>query len=462
MSKKKIIFSIVCILITVLFDAFILTYRSEAEADSVKLYMDMKADTEIGVQMLYTDEKDFSEELSNTAVYTVDKDSDEPTTIALDVPLGYEKYRIDFGNTKATVELSNIHFVYDYKNVLIDTAWFTDNLGTSDISSINVGTTVMTIETEDGDPYILLNVNSQDILNTLTQRHHEFQKMMGIILSVCATLLCLLVLRYFWDVLDIVKEIIHSKKMILNLAKNDFKTRFAGSYLGIIWAFVQPIVTIVVYWFVFQVGFRSSPIDNFPFVLWLSTGLIPWFFFSESWNGGTSSMIEYSYLVKKVVFKISILPIVKIISALFVHLFFVAFIMLFYVFYGYYPDWAWVQVLYYSFCMCMLVVGLSYFTCAIMVFFRDTSQIISIILQVGNWVTPIMWSYTMLSPKLQWIMYLNPMFYVVQGYRTALINHKWFFEMPYQTAGFWIFVIALIGFGMLIFNKLKVHFADVL
>ena len=90
-----------------------------------------------------------------------------------------------------------------------------------------------------------------------------------------------------------VKESIESRKMIFNLAKNDFKTKYAGSYLGIIWAFVQPVVTILLYWFVFQVGFRSRPLGDYPFVLWLTAGLVPWFFFSDAWNGATNSMLEY-------------------------------------------------------------------------------------------------------------------------------------------------------------------------
>ncbi len=102
----------------------------------------------------------------------------------------------------------------------------------------------------------------------------------------------------------------------MSLAKNDFKTKYAGSYLGITWAFVQPIITVLVYWFVFQVGLRSGNIGNFPFVLWLVAGLVPWFFFQDTLNGGTNAHIESSYLVKKVVFKISVLPIVKAVSAL--------------------------------------------------------------------------------------------------------------------------------------------------
>ena len=101
--------------------------------------------------------------------------------------------------------------------------------------------------------------------------------------------------------------------MIYKLAKNDFKTKYAGSYLGIIWAFIQPVITVLVYWFVFEVGFRGGS-DSLPvpFVLYLVAGIIPWFFFQDGLTGGTNSLLEYSYLVKKVVFNISVLPVVKI------------------------------------------------------------------------------------------------------------------------------------------------------
>ena len=121
---------------------------------------------------------------------------------------------------------------------------------------------------------------------------------------------------------NMLKEIISNRKLIWDLSKNDFKTRFAGSYLGIIWAFVQPIVTVLVYWFVFTVGFRSSDVGDAPYTIWFISGIIPWFFFSDALNSTSNVFLEYSYLVKKVVFKIEILPTVKIISALFVHLFF--------------------------------------------------------------------------------------------------------------------------------------------
>lgn len=269
--------------------------------------------------------------------------------------------------------------------------------------------------------------------------------------------------------LSLLIEIYHNRKLVFSLAKNDFKTKYAGSYLGIIWAFIQPIVTVLVYWFVFEKGLKAGAMNTkagieVPFVLWLVAGIVPWFFFSDALNGATSALLEYAYLVKKVVFKISILPIVKMISALFVHLFFVGFALVLFAAYGYFPDFYTLQVFYYSLAMFMLILGLSYATCSIVVFFRDLTQIINIALQIGIWVTPIMWNIdTMeLPPAVLRIFKLNPMYYIITGYRDALINKVWFFEHPVQTIYFWILTAVLFCLGSVIFRRLKVHFADVL
>ncbi|MCR4923234.1 MAG: ABC transporter permease [Lachnospiraceae bacterium] len=262
-------------------------------------------------------------------------------------------------------------------------------------------------------------------------------------------------------------ELWQNRSLIWKLAKNDFRTRFAGSYLGIFWAFVQPLITIVLYWFVFAVALpqRAAAVKGgieIPYILWLIAGIVPWFFFSEAIGSGAGSLLEYNFLVKKVVFKISILPIIKIVSALFVHVFFVAFVLILYSCYGLYPDLYTLQVIYYSFCMFMLVLGLSYVTCSIMVFFRDLGQIINIGLQVGIWATPILWNIDTLPEKWHVLFRLNPMFYIVSGYRDALINKVWFFDNFYWTAYFWIFTVGVFAFGALVFKRLKVHFADVL
>ncbi len=191
---------------------------------------------------------------------------------------------------------------------------------------------------------------------------------------------------------------------------------------------------------------------------------MPWFFFQDALNGGTNALLEYNYLVKKVVFKISILPIVKIISALFVHVFFVVFALILCACYGYTPSLYTLQIIYYSVCTFLFVLGLVYATSAIVIFFRDLTQIINIFLQVGVWLTPIMWDINMLSshPWLIKLFKLNPMYYVVTGYRDSMLGHIGIWNHASWTIYFWVVTILLFGLGSVIFKRLKPHFADVL
>lgn len=277
----------------------------------------------------------------------------------------------------------------------------------------------------------------------------------------------ILFIRLFDKITVLPVELWQNRKLIWKLAKNDFKTRYAGSYMGMVWAMIQPVITILVYWIVFEFGFNAKAemvkdgIDV-PFVLYLTTGLVPWFYFSEALTNGTNALLEYNYLVKKVVFKISILPIIKIIAATFIHVFFVFFMLVLAAGYGYYPDLHMLQIVYFSFCMFVFVLGLCYATCAVIVFFRDLGQIINIFLQVGMWATPIMWNINIVPEKYRIIFKFNPIFYIVNGYRSAVFEKSWFWEDFYSTMFFWIITVVIFGIGALIFKRLKVHFADVL
>ena len=266
-------------------------------------------------------------------------------------------------------------------------------------------------------------------------------------------------------ILALPAELYQNRKLVLSLAKNDFKTKYAGSYLVIVWAFIQPIVTILVYWFVFSVGLKAGTVSDYPFVLYLVSGIVPWFFFQDALNGGTNALIEYNYLVKKVVFKISVLPIVKVISSLFVHLFFIVFAILIFALMGKLPPVQIIQIGYYTFAVICLVVVLSYLTCSITPFFRDFGQIINVILNVGMWATPILWDTTTIPNIPNWLnslLKLNPLYYIVQGYRDSFMNGLWFFEHPWHTLYFWAFVLMAGLISSKVFKRLRVHFSDVL
>ncbi len=250
--------------------------------------------------------------------------------------------------------------------------------------------------------------------------------------------------------------------MLWTLTKNDFKQRYLGNFLGIAWAFIQPTATILIFWFVFQVGFKAQPVDNFPFILWLVAGMFPWFYFADTLGNSTNSILENSFLVKKVVFRVSLLPIVKLLSAVIIHSFFVLFMFTMYLYYGYGFEIYWLQTLYYLFAASILALGISWITSSIVVFLRDIGQFVAMILQFGFWLTPIFWSLKMVPEKYHWIIELNPVVYIIEGYRNSMIYHKWFWEDMGMTLYFWTITMIIFVFGALVFRKLRPHFADVL
>ena len=301
--------------------------------------------------------------------------------------------------------------------------------------------------------------------NPLAEQRTELLK------KICACVLLILsmvLITAWYDKLMVLPvELYNSRRLIWRLSVNDFKKRYAGSYMGVVWALVQPVVTVLMYFFVFDRIFntRSQMVAGgveVPYVLFLTTGLVPWFFFNEALMNGTTSLLEYNYLVKKVLFKISILPLIKIIAALFIHVFFAGVMMVVAILYGYHPTIYTLQIFYYAICEFILVLSICYTTCSVVVFFRDLTQILAIVLQVGQWATPILWDINMLPDRLKWIIKLNPMTYIVNGYRNAVYGDEWFFEHFYSSTYFWIVVALIFGVGSLVFKRTKTHFADVL
>lgn len=260
----------------------------------------------------------------------------------------------------------------------------------------------------------------------------------------------------------IVKRIISNIPLIIELSKKDLQNRYLGSYLGLIWAFIQPIAQIVIFWFVFQVGLRSSPVENYPFILWLMSAMIPWFFISDGIVNSNNAIVENSYLVKKMSFQVSVLPVMKIVSALYIHLFFIVFLFFMFVVYNFYPDIYSIQFLYYLICSVILLLGFSWLSSALVVFLKDIGQFINMFLQFLFWLTPIFWSTSVMPEKYKVYLKLNPVFYITEGYRETFIYKTWFWDHPLQTCYFWIVAILLFIIGIIVFRRLRPHFADVL
>lgn len=267
----------------------------------------------------------------------------------------------------------------------------------------------------------------------------------------------------FKDFFAFIGDIFKNRELLKKFSVNDFKAKYAGSMFGTFWAFFTPTVTILVYWFVFEKGLRAgATTDGIPFIIYLICGIIPWFFFQDTIISGTNVFREYSYLVKKVIFNFKILPSVKLLSNLYTHIFFIFVAFLLTSLYGYTPTLYSLQIFYYLLALIVFMTGLTWITASLQPFFTDLTQFISVMLQVLMWGTPILWNVEMLSPRLQALFKLNPLYYIVKGYRDTFYGHTWFWENWKLSLYFWAVCLVLLLVGSLVYNKLKAHFSDVL
>lgn len=461
MNKKKAIGVIGVIIFAVLLNVYCFQLANKKTGDMVSFHVALEAPQENDYQV-FLGMQEWAEESSQVVRY--DKKNEEADLQFL-FPNDVAGVRLDFGTIKGKHMIKRIYLSYKKKDWDISLEKVAELCRSSDasnqIQSAALWRNTLLVETGGDDGYVVLPMPDGMCDEVAAMRRDTLRMRYGLV-CVLADVFFIVLLLHFNRCYELLKELYYNRQLILSLSKNDFKTRFTGSFFGIFWAFVQPVITILIYWFVFSVGFRSPGVADCPFVLWLTAGLVPWFFFSEGWGGATNSLMEYSYLVKKVVFKISVLPIIKVISAAFVSLCFHLFMFVLFMLQGYMPDIYWLQFLYYMVCNFALVLSVSYITCSVIPFFRDLGQIIGIVLQIGVWMTPIMWSIEMLPLAWRWVMKLNPMYYIVQGYRDALSTKQWFWQDITWTIYFWGLVGILFILGNIIFKRLRPHFADVL
>ncbi len=248
--------------------------------------------------------------------------------------------------------------------------------------------------------------------------------------------------------------------LILRMAGNDFKSRYAASVLGVMWAFVMPIITIIVFWVVFQLGFKSVPIENVPYILWFAVAYVPWIYFNDMLNFGVTALVDYSYLVKKVKFRVGYIPLIRMVSSLFVHLFFVVFLCFMFGCYKMPVTLFSIQALYYSFALTCFSLGLVFLLSALAVFFRDIAQFVIVILQIGFWITPIFWNIDQMDGRILNLVKINPLYYIIEGYRDSFLYAVPFWKHPVLSCYFWIVTLLVCVLGYFTFKRLRPHFAD--
>lgn len=258
------------------------------------------------------------------------------------------------------------------------------------------------------------------------------------------------------------KTIYMNKKLILQLGKNDFRNKFANTSLGSVWGFIQPFIFMITYVIVFQYILKTGAAGNDPYIVWYLPAMAVWLTMNDTIMTASNSIRAYSYLVKKVVFPIDVIPMISITSCAVVGVFLIIVTIGVCIAFGYMPNI--LKLIYIIIAMYAFLIAFTRLTSAICTVVPDFSQLLSIIMQLAFWFTPIIWNLTMIGGGIFLKIELClPFTYLVTGMREVFIDGNIITKgYGIYTIIFWVITIGIYLWGNSIFKRTKKDFADVL
>lgn len=245
----------------------------------------------------------------------------------------------------------------------------------------------------------------------------------------------------------------------MNLTRREIKGRFSQSLFGAGWAIAQPLATMAVFTLVFA-RLGQMPSDGAPYPLFAYAALVPWFFFSNSVNSGTMSLITYRNIVTKTYFPREIVPLAQVCSRLVDFAAASTLYALLMLYYGI-GIGAWgVLIPVFFLLLVMFTLGVTFLTSATNVFYRDVNPVVQISLQLWLYVTPVAYPLSAVPDGYRWFFLLNPLTGVVEGLRSVLVFGR---EPDWAVVGISAAMIsAIFVVSIVLFKRTDKYFADVI
>ncbi|TDK62194.1 teichoic acid ABC transporter permease [Bacillus salipaludis] len=274
------------------------------------------------------------------------------------------------------------------------------------------------------------------------------------------------------SMITVIKEQISSLYLILRLSAFEMKSANTNNYLGRFWEVLNPSIQLAIYWFVFGLGVRKGKyVDmghgiDVPFFIWMLTGMIVWFFVNPAISASSRSIYTRIQLISKMSFPMSAIPSFVIMAGFYTHLMLVAVVTIFLQFTPYKISVYFVQLPYFMLATLILLLALGLITSTLSTIVRDVQQIVQSILKMILYITPLLVHFDRLEIKgvdYAFLLKLNPLYYIVEGYRASLLGTGWYgIENPQYTLYFWILVLVLFLFGSVLHIKFRNRFVDFL
>lgn len=255
--------------------------------------------------------------------------------------------------------------------------------------------------------------------------------------------------------MKVFKELYQYRELLKTNVQKEIRGKYKGSFLGVLWSFLNPLLMVLVYALVFPYIMRTN-VDNY--LVYLITGVIPWNFFTTCITTGCNCVWINGGIIKKVYFPREILPISVVAAGLINFLISCIIILLFVLFggIGFSIQLLWLPLI--AIIQSALSLGLLFILSAINVYVRDIEYLVGFLLNLLFYATPILYTVDMFPESIRWVLYLNPMTTIIESYR----NVFYYQQSPALTSLMIVFAVSfmILIIGYLIFKKLERGFAE--
>jgi len=265
------------------------------------------------------------------------------------------------------------------------------------------------------------------------------------------------------------KEQIDHFYLIRRLSIYELKSKNKSNYLGMSWELINPSIQMMIYWFVFSTIRQRAPIDmngtEIPFFPWLLSAFFLWYFVYQSMIQGSNSIFTRLRILSKMNFPMSVIPNFVIFSNFYVHLILLIITIVILNILGYFINIYYLQLIYFILSSFSLLFAMSLITSTISTIIRDFHMLLNSTVRMLLYLSGVLWPLTLLKdyPLAIKIMMLNPIYYLIEGYRAALFGTQWYFITHWEyTLYYWGLVILLYFIGSALHVKFRRRFIDYL
>ncbi|MUK87368.1 teichoic acid ABC transporter permease [Ornithinibacillus sp. L9] len=263
-------------------------------------------------------------------------------------------------------------------------------------------------------------------------------------------------------VITVLTEQIKHFYLLRRLSLYEIKSKNKMTYLGLAWELINPSIQIAIYWFIFGYGIRrGQEIDGDPFFQWMLSGIIVWFFFNPAILEGSKSIYQRVKMLSKMNFPMSLIPNIIIYSKFYSHVGLIILTMIVLNFTGYPINIYYLQLPLFVFATYLFIFSLSLITSTLNTFIRDLQMLLQALLRMLLYMTPILWATFSLPDWVQNLMKINPLYYLVEGYRYSLLGKEWYFITNWEySLYFWGVTIFLLLAGATLHVRFRRRFID--